>query len=81
MNIVLDYLLSNNHVNELITHKFDFAENSKVSDDELLAYYISLLKTLSLKLNPNTIQFFFNAVPLLFFVPVVAHSNSPTGRK
>lgn len=50
------YLLSNNHINELITHKFDF------SDDELMAYYISLLKTLSLKLNPNTIQFFFNSI-------------------
>eukprot|EP01114_Cavostelium_apophysatum_P008324 TRINITY_DN2072_c1_g1_i4.p1 TRINITY_DN2072_c1_g1~~TRINITY_DN2072_c1_g1_i4.p1 ORF type:complete len:842 (-),score=215.14 TRINITY_DN2072_c1_g1_i4:51-2576(-) len=50
----LYYLFSNNFVNELITHKFDF------SDDELLAYYISLLKTISLKLNPNTIHFFFN---------------------
>lgn len=50
------YLLSNNHMNELITHKFDF------SDDELMAYYISLLKTLSLKLNQNTIQFFYNSL-------------------
>ena len=54
--VVVDYLLSNNHINELITHKFDF------SDDELLAYYISLLKTLSLKLNKSTLQFFFNEV-------------------
>eukprot|EP00697_Spironema_sp_BW2_P016642 gnl/Spiro4/8007_TR4208_c0_g1_i1.p2 gnl/Spiro4/8007_TR4208_c0_g1~~gnl/Spiro4/8007_TR4208_c0_g1_i1.p2 ORF type:complete len:239 (+),score=58.02 gnl/Spiro4/8007_TR4208_c0_g1_i1:62-778(+) len=48
------YLLSNNHLNELIVHRFDF------SDEELLAYYISFLKTLSLKLNRQTIQFFFN---------------------
>ncbi|PRP81025.1 hypothetical protein PROFUN_11177 [Planoprotostelium fungivorum] len=48
------FILSNNHLNELITHKYDF------SDDELLAYYISLLKTLSLKLNVSTLQFFYN---------------------
>ncbi|KAL6053147.1 FPL domain-containing protein [Balamuthia mandrillaris] len=52
----LYYLLSNNHINDLITHKFDF------SDEEVLAYYISFLKTLSLKLNKNTIQFFFNVL-------------------
>lgn len=50
-----DYLFSNNHVNDLITHKFDF------SDEELLAYYISFIKTISLKLNKETIQFFCNA--------------------
>ncbi|XP_070580658.1 protein CLEC16A-like isoform X2 [Ptychodera flava] len=50
----LYYLLSNNHVNCIIVHKFDF------SDEEILAYYISFLKTLSLKLNPHTIHFFYN---------------------
>ncbi|CAG0894163.1 unnamed protein product [Cyprideis torosa] len=48
------YLLSNNHVNSIIVHKFDF------SDEEVMAYYISFLKTLSLKLNKHTIHFFFN---------------------
>ncbi|XP_015791120.1 protein CLEC16A homolog [Tetranychus urticae] len=48
------YLLSNNHVNSIIVHKFDF------SDEEVMAYYISFLKTLSLKLNTHTIHFFFN---------------------
>ncbi|EDO26306.1 predicted protein, partial [Nematostella vectensis] len=52
----LNYLLSNNHVNSIIIHKFDF------SDEEVLAYYISFLKTLSLKLNTQTIHFFFNEV-------------------
>ena len=51
-----DYLLSNNYVNQIICHKFDF------SDEEILAYYISFLKTLSLKLNKNTIHFFYNEV-------------------
>ncbi|CAG4961173.1 unnamed protein product [Parnassius apollo] len=49
-----DYLLSNNHVNSIIVHKFD------VSDEEVMAYYISFLKTLSLKLNNHTIHFFYN---------------------
>jgi hypothetical protein len=54
----VDFLLSNNHINQLIRYKFDF------SDEELLAYYISFLKTLSLKLNIGTIQFFYNDVCL-----------------
>jgi protein CLEC16A len=49
-----DYLLSNNYVNQIICHKFDF------SDEEILAYYVSFLKTLSLKLNKSTIHFFYN---------------------
>ncbi|CAL8071499.1 unnamed protein product [Calicophoron daubneyi] len=47
------YLLSNNHTNEIITHRFDF------TDEEIVAYYISFLKTLSLRLNSNTIHFFY----------------------
>ncbi|XP_063234490.1 protein CLEC16A homolog isoform X2 [Bacillus rossius redtenbacheri] len=52
--VCLNYLLSNNHVNSIIVHKFDF------SDEEVMAYYISFLKTLSLKLNAHTIHFFYN---------------------
>ncbi|ELU12250.1 hypothetical protein CAPTEDRAFT_114708 [Capitella teleta] len=48
------YLLSNNYINSIIVHKFDF------SDEEVMAYYISFLKTLSLKLNKHTIHFFYN---------------------
>ena len=51
---IIFYLLSNNHLNELITHRFDF------HDDELMSYYISFLKALSLRLNADTIHFFFN---------------------
>ncbi|UJR15268.1 hypothetical protein I4U23_002222 [Adineta vaga] len=50
----LYYLLSNNHVDSIILHKFDF------SDEEITAYYISFLKTLSLKLNKHSIHFFYN---------------------
>jgi hypothetical protein len=54
--LLLDYLLSNNYVNSIIVHKFDF------SDEEVMAYYISFLKTLSLKLNDHTVHFFYNEV-------------------
>ncbi|KAM4631958.1 protein CLEC16A isoform 3-T3 [Discoglossus pictus] len=50
----LYYLLSNNHLNSIIVHKFDF------SDEEIMAYYIYFLKTLSLKLNNHTVHFFYN---------------------
>ncbi|EJD74676.1 hypothetical protein LOAG_18040 [Loa loa] len=50
----LYYLLSNNHVNSIITYHFNF------ENEEIMAYYISFLKTLSFKLNACTIHFFFN---------------------
>ena len=49
----LYYLFSNNYINQLIATNFDF------SDEEILAYYISLLKSLCLKLNTETVKFFF----------------------
>eukprot|EP00960_Hanusia_phi_P068301 766808-Hanusia_phi.AAC.4 len=65
------YLLSNDHVNELITHRFDFQDEVNVArlhyeamnglEQELMAYYISFLKALSLRVNADTIHFFFNA--------------------
>jgi len=87
-----DYLLSNNSVNSIIIHKFDFSDeevrclchtfyscyiiiicenNVSLSSTskivcfcyvQVLAYYISFLKTLSLKLNRHTVHFFFNEV-------------------
>ncbi|MDP2436676.1 MAG: CLEC16A/gop-1 family protein [archaeon] len=50
----LFYILSSNRINQLIRHEFDFR------NEELLAYYISLLKSISLRVNADTIQFFFN---------------------
>nr|CDP99692.1 BMA-GOP-1 [Brugia malayi] len=52
----LYYLLSNNHVNSIIMYHFNF------ENEEIMAYYISFLKTLSFKLNMYTIHFFFNEV-------------------
>jgi hypothetical protein len=51
------FLLSNAHINNLIQLELDF------SDEEVLAYYISLLKTLSLTLTHSTINFFFQPAP------------------
>ena len=51
-----DFLLSNNYINELITYEWDFR------NEDVMANYVSFLKTISLKLNSRTIQFFFNEV-------------------
>lgn len=52
----LYFLFSNNAVNQLInnTNNLDF------SDEEILSYYISLMKSISLRLSGETIQFFIN---------------------
>jgi len=49
------YLLGNPFLNQLISHEFDFSK-----DDELVDYYVNLLKSLSIKLTSETINFFFN---------------------
>ena len=48
------FLLSKNHMNSIITHEFDFNE------EEVLAYYISFLKSLSMRLTADTLLFFHN---------------------
>lgn len=65
----LYYLLSNNHVNSIIVHRFDF------SDEEVMAYYISFLKTLSFKLNPHTIHFFFNTNDFPLYTEAIKFFN------
>lgn len=49
------FLFSNNHINNIVDLDFDF------SDEEVLGYYISFLKTISLKLNAGTVHFFLNS--------------------
>ncbi|BBN04514.1 protein CLEC16A [Marchantia polymorpha subsp. ruderalis] len=46
------YLFSNEYINNLITYPFDFRH------EETLAYYISFLRTISIKLDQNTVSFF-----------------------
>ena len=49
------YMFGHSFLNELITNDFDFDK-----DDELVDYYVSFLKSLTLKLNEETVNFFFN---------------------
>jgi protein CLEC16A len=49
------YLFSNDHINNIAALKFDF------EDDEVLGYYVNLLKTISFRLNETTVQFFFRS--------------------
>lgn len=48
------YIFSNNYINDLITTNLDF------EDDEIIGYYINLLKAISLKFTATTVQFFFD---------------------
>ena len=57
----LFYLLSNNYINEMIT--FDPLPTQGVMSDDLLSHLVSFLKTLSLRLDPRTVQFFIADSP------------------
>ena len=52
----LVFILSNNHINDLITTPLDFM------DEDVVSQYISFLKLLSMNLTPDTVQFFYNYV-------------------
>ena len=71
----LYYLLSNNYINHLIETGLGTADNSSsngtaggdgqsvsdaIRDSDLVACYVSFLKTLSLRLDARTVNFFFN---------------------
>jgi len=47
------FLFSNNHINAIVSREFD------IKNDEVLAYYVSFLKAIAMKLNKETVQFFF----------------------
>ncbi|VDO14611.1 unnamed protein product [Rodentolepis nana] len=53
-NLTNNYLLSQNHTNNIILHEFDF------SDEEIVGYYIAFLKSLSFRVNEDTIHFFYD---------------------
>ncbi|KAI9140318.1 hypothetical protein BKA69DRAFT_1125745 [Paraphysoderma sedebokerense] len=48
------YYLLSNYVNQIITHKFNFAI------EEITSYYVTFLRTCSFKLTKDTILFFYN---------------------
>ena len=52
------FILSNNHINDLIRHQgFD------LTNEELIANYVSLLKAIALRLDKDTVQFFISEEP------------------
>eukprot|EP00850_Spirogloea_muscicola_P019717 SM000197S05460 [mRNA] locus=s197:215652:223016:+ [translate_table: standard] len=55
--VAIYYLFSNEYINNIITYPFDF------TDEELLAYYISFLRTVSMKLEKQTVSFFLLQTP------------------
>jgi hypothetical protein len=52
---IIDYILSNNLLNDFIIFDYKF-------DEDLTSYYISFLKSLSLKMTENPMQLFYNQV-------------------
>lgn len=56
------FILSNNHINSIITAPLDFG------DEDIVSQYISFMKMLSLTINERTIRFFHNEV--LIFPPL-----------
>lgn len=59
----LYFIFSNNFINQIISNNYERY------DEDFLSYYVNFLKSLSLKIDPMTIQFFFhkgiNSFPLL----------------
>jgi protein CLEC16A len=57
------FIFSNNFLNQIISRSYE------KYDDEFVAYYISFIKSLSLKIDTTTVQFFFhrqyNTFPLM----------------
>ena len=69
--IILVFILSNNHINELITTPLDFM------DEDVVSQYISFLKLLSMNLTTDTVQFFYNYVCSFYFSIFQTQSADP----
>jgi len=51
--MILFYIFSNNFINHIISNDYDYC------DDDFAFYYVNFMKSLSQKIDLNTIQFFF----------------------
>jgi protein CLEC16A len=71
----LYFIFSNNFINQIITNDYE------KYDDDFLSYYVNFLKSLSLKIDRTTIQFFFhkqiNSFPLLQSSLKIYNHNDP----
>jgi hypothetical protein len=59
------FLLSNDRINRMINANFDF------NDEEMISNYVSFIKTLSLRLTAESIQFFFTMDSFPLFLAAV----------
>ena len=66
-------MFSNNYINEVVGLHFDF------EDEEVLGHYITLLKSISLKLNNSTVQFFFSKGSFPLYTEAVKLINHRDG--
>jgi protein CLEC16A len=59
----LYFIFSNNFINQIISNDYE------KYDDDFLSYYVNFIKSLALKIDQTTVQFFFhkqqNSFPLL----------------
>lgn len=55
----LDYILSHKIMNSVITYNYNF------ENEELVAYYMSMLKSFAVRIDDSTIPFFYNEVTSL----------------
>ncbi len=71
----LYYIFSNNFINQIISNDYE------KYDDDFLSYYVNFIKSLSLKIDTTTIQFFFhrqlNSFPLLQSALKLYNHNDP----
>ena len=66
----LYYIFSNNFINQIITNFFKQPLKKKdVDEEDFFSFYINFIKSISIKLDETTVQFFFhaqaNSFPLL----------------
>ena len=52
--IKLDYILSNNNINEFLIYDWEFKE------EDIVVYYVNYLKSLALKIHEYPIELFYN---------------------
>lgn len=71
----LYYIFSNNFINHIISNDYE------KYDDDFISYYVNFLKSLCLKMDTTTIQFFYhkqhNSFPLLQASLKMYNHNDP----
>lgn len=56
INQNLNYLLSSPQINEFIIYYYNF------TDDDIVDYYVSLLKSITIRMNKENVSLFYNEV-------------------